>query len=361
MRRIESTILITGALPTGFQYSGENRPKTPEKVQDQASRLRGMVTVPVIGSTRHEGLMPPSPSAPMATPTQPLAAAPARLCPLVAVTSGKGGVGKTSLCVNLSIALSQRKHRVTLLDADLGMANADVMCGMTPTTRLDSAVYPTDRRGPRRVRTLAQIAVEAPGGFRLVPGSVGVTRMANLPAIERDAMLAGLVELERDSDLVLIDTGAGLSDGVTSFVTAADLVAVVVTPEPTSIADAYALIKCVSTMRGQRGDVGRDKFVLIVNQVRARGEGEMVHKRIGATCKKFLGFEPPLLGVVHADEAIPASVKRRKPVMLDQPQSKVSREIAQVAGALSLAAGVKTPQAPDRVVRRRLFGWLRSR
>mgnify|MGYP000166511224 CR=1 FL=1 len=362
-----TTVSITGSLPMGLRYTGDNR----FRQDDQASRLRAMVTAlqetPVPAPAGVPPTTPPLASAPEsrgggahgATP----AAAPMRTCPVVAITSGKGGVGKTSTCVNLAIALSQRGVKATVVDADLGLANADLICGMTPTTRLDSAVDLVRddlgrlRKTIRPLRSLSQIAVDAPGGFRLVPGSVGVMRMANLSPAQRDVILAGLLELERESDIVLVDTGAGLSDGVTSFVAASDLAVVVATPEPTSIADAYAMIKCVAQVRQQQGTSNRLRMALVINQAGSPAEGQAVHARINATCKRFLSMDVPLLGVLHEDLALPASVRARRPVLLSNPTARVCRDIRLLSA--QVAAAVNVPLRPAIEKRRgRMFGWF---
>ena len=206
-----ANVSITGTLPPGLKYTGDNRFGS-QRPDDQASRLRSMVDAMNGAAAQPSAPKPAQPSRPAPAP------APERHCPVFSVTSGKGGVGKTSTCVNLAIALAQLKLRATLLDADLGLANADVLCGLTPTTRLDAVVQQTKPdplvygHNPVPRRNLAQIAINAPGGFRLVPGTVGISRMANLPAPQRDLILRGLSDLEAESDVVLVDTGAGLSD-----------------------------------------------------------------------------------------------------------------------------------------------------
>lgn len=303
---------------------------------DQASRLRELIESANGARQR----------------SQVAASAPARTCPVVAVTSGKGGVGKTSLSVNLSVALAGCKVRPTLLDADLGLANADVLCGITPTTRLDAAVE-AQRHGERR--TLDEIAVQAPGGFRLVPGSVGVARMANLSPLQRSILVAGLTELEAQSDVVLIDTAAGLSESVTSFVAAADLTLVVITPEPTSIADAYALMKCVS----RECPAASSRFACIVNMAENIGEAHAVHARVSATAKRFLGFEPPMLGFVPRDEAVRLAVRSRSPFTISAPKSDAA--IACSTLAVALARRLRIPHVVRQQPGRGLFGWLKGR
>lgn len=306
---------------------------------DQASRLRAMVQSvygPGVAMVTYAERATPrfgreeTAAPPVRTPPE----TPARTVPLIAVTSGKGGVGKTSLSVNLSIAMSRLGRRVSLLDADLGLANADLLCGMSPTNRLDAAIDPARTDG-QVTRSLAQIAVEAPGGFKLVPGSAGLARMANLSQPQRAALVSGLIDLESFSDVVLVDTGAGLSDQVTSFVGAADLAMVVVSPEPTSIADAYAMIKCVS-----RGSTP-PKFALVVNMADNEDEGFEVHGRMSATCRKFLGFEIPLFGVVRRDIAAQDAVRARVPMSIGTPRARASRDIERIAEQVIKTLGLK--------------------
>jgi flagellar biosynthesis protein FlhG len=284
---------------------------------DQATRLRALVesAAPVTSSV------------------------PARRAKILTVSSGKGGVGKTTACVNLSISMTQLGWRTTLLDADLGMANADVLCGLSPTRRLDQFVGVSDRAAPAPL-SLEEIAVDAPGGFRLIPGSVGIARMAELHPHERTRLLGALDELEDDTELLIVDTGAGLGGEVLSFIHSADLSLIIATPEPTSIADAYALIKCalsspLSTTSGPRLSCHpKPRLALLINQVSSKKEADAVHARIAATCSRFLNYRLPCLGWVAQDPHVGASVRRRKPLMLDEPRSPASRDLRRLACGL---------------------------
>ena len=300
---------------------------------DQASRLRAICSTP----SRGTGVPPVS------TPPPCASASLARAARVIAVSSGKGGVGKTNTCVNLSIALAQLGRRVSLLDADLGMANADVLCGLTPSRRLDAVL-----RDPHAPVALSKIAVEAPGGFRLVPGSVGVEHMADLGPADRARLLAAVGELERESDLVVVDTGAGLSRGVTCFLRAADLSIIVATPDPTSITDAYALIKCVVSggARLHTGDPGAasPRIVLLVNQADSEREARSVHARIAAVAQRFLSYRLPLLGWVAQDVRVIAAVRKRAPVMLESPRCQASRDLRDLA--LTVMRELRPAQGP---------------
>ncbi len=292
--------------------------------EDQASRLRALVR-----ALDPEREAPPARTKTEArTPSEqrPRKGPRERAAPVIAIASGKGGVGKTSTSVNLAIALASLGKKTTLLDADLGLANADVLCGMLPSTRLEHSLV----RGSRQ--TLDQIALTAPGGFRLVPGSVGVARMANLPRAARDSLIDRLIEIEQTSDLVLIDTSAGIHDSVTSMIRASDLCLVVATPEPTSIADAYALIKCV-VQPAREKKLEPPRIGLIVNQAGLR-EADNVHTRVAGVCRRFLSYDLGLVGSIRKDRRVSAAVKRRKPFMISSPHSGVSRDIMRLAKSL---------------------------
>ncbi len=258
---------------------------------------------------------------------------PRRSCPIVAITSGKGGVGKTNLAVNLSIALAESGCRVTLLDADLGLANADVLCGLTPTTRLDITLEP--RNGVRR--TLMQIAVAGPAGIRLIPGAVGLPRIAELPQAQREQIIAQLAEVEAESDIIVVDTGAGIGASVLSFVAAADLALVVATPEPTSIADAYAMVKASRPLQREGSKIG-----LIVNQASDRAEGEATHARIAGVAERFLNLRPDLIGIVREDPSVPKAVRERRPFVTGRPSSNASQDVRELARGLRERLGVGT-------------------
>jgi len=236
---------------------------------------------------------------------------------VVAISSGKGGVGKSNIAVNLAIRLSKMGRRVILLDADLGTANIDVLCNLAPTGDLAHVVAGR--------QTLAQTIIEAPGGFQLVPGASGLSQMAALSDFERMRLIQQVRQLEEDYDLVLVDTGAGINPNVLSFALAADQLLVVTTPEPTAVTDAYAVIK---TICRQQPDT--DVRVL-VNMVKDTEEGRSVFKRIDAVCRQFLNLSTLYAGHVVSDVRVSIAVRRRRPFILDSPNCEASDCICQLA------------------------------
>ncbi len=251
---------------------------------------------------------------------------------MLTIASGKGGVGKTSLAVNLSIALAQLGCRPTLLDADIGTANADVLCGINPRARLDSLL------NQQRTSSASQIALEAPGGFLLLPGAVGLTRLGHLSDADRDRVLRELVKVESRTDLFLIDAGAGVGPDVQTFVEASDAVILVVTPEPTAIADAYALVKSVWARRRAaqrassepRADSG-SRWWVVVNAAAHESEALATHHKLASCAQRFLGEHLSLLGWVHSDRRVAQAVRRRRPFMLGSRHSRPSREVRALA------------------------------
>jgi flagellar biosynthesis protein FlhG len=328
---------------------GETRDHFYAAPVDQASRLRQIVT-----SFQQDFVLPTGVRRPVPSVQKfDLGEKPIRIrrVPVLAITSGKGGVGKTTLAVNVAAALAQRHIRVTLVDADLGLANADVLCGMTPSRRLESVIEIGGQK-----RSLRQIAIDAPGGFKLVPGSVGVARMANLPASERSALLDAVLDLEETSDLVMFDTGAGLSESVLSFARFSDLAVVVVTPEPTSIADAYATIKLLrQPTRNQDAHAG--KVGIVVNQATTEEEARRTYQRIANTCATFLHFTPDCLGYLNRDDLAPESVKARAPAILRAPQSVLAGQMRLAACKIAREAGIKLVE-PEVVKKRGLWARL---
>ncbi len=280
--------------------------------------------------------------------TREQARARTHLARVVTVASGKGGVGKTNIAVNLAAAMAARGLRVILLDADLGTANADVLCGLSPTARLDHVVTPLPVHDGAAIG-VRDILVDAPGGFRLAPGSAGIARMADLTPPEQRRLLEVLGELEREADVLVVDTGAGVGRSVTALLQAADAGLVVATPEPTSMADAYALLKCLVLSEDLEWDPARSESLhVVINQSADESEAHDVHARLTAVCGRFLGVRPKLLGSIAQDLRVAQAVRARCPVVLHAPESAAARHMVVLATRLIDRLGVGVPHAAPR-------------
>ncbi len=238
----------------------------------------------------------------------------------IAITSGKGGVGKTSLSVSLSIALAQDGSSVTLLDADLGLANINVILGIIPKYNLYHVI-----KGKKKLK---DIVIEVPEGIKIIAGASGFHQLANLEAKQRNEFIGAVAELDSD-DYMIIDTGAGVSQNVLSFVMAADEVIVVTTPEPTAITDAYGIIKSIAAQ-------SPDKVIkLIVNRVESVSEGKRVAQRVINIAGQFLNIKIENLGFVFDDMYVPKSVRNQKPFIVSYPKSKAAGCVSIIADRLS--------------------------
>ncbi len=259
---------------------------------------------------------------------------------VISVTSGKGGVGKSNIAVNLAVQLSAAGKDVVLLDADLGLANADVLCNLDLPFNLAHVIS-----GKRELR---DVMFRGPGGFRLIGGASGLARMADLTESDRQRLITSLSELENQADVIIIDTGAGISPNVLSFTRAADHVLVVTTPEPTAITDAYAVVKCVS--RGDAPDkapaapLSPDRRIsLLVNQVRNPGEGAIVHERISKVARQFLSVSVFDAGHVSFDNSVASAVRQRTPFLIAYPRCQASLCIARLAMRLQEGIAIVPP------------------
>jgi flagellar biosynthesis protein FlhG len=247
-------------------------------------------------------------------------AGPTRLSHAIAITSGKGGVGKSNLAVNLAIALSHLGRSVCLLDADLGMANADVLCNLTPTLTLEHVVGGRCR--------LSEASILAPGGFRLIPGASGVARLADLRPRHRAMLLEQLESVERVADVLLIDCGAGISPNVLGFAGSAHRTLVVTTPEPTAITDGYGMIK---SLLAQTPDA---RIELVVNQSSCDAESQQVYERIRRVTRTFLERDIGFAGALPHDLMVGEAVRQRLPFLLHAPESPVTQSVRIMAARL---------------------------
>ncbi|MGE5371340.1 MAG: MinD/ParA family protein [Solirubrobacterales bacterium] len=236
---------------------------------------------------------------------------------VIAITSGKGGVGKTNLALNLAISIATMGRRVLLLDADMGLGNVDIILGLIPKHNLYHVI--------KREKDVKEIIVTGPQGLKIIPGGSGVQEMANLSEHDLRRVVWDLGRLDGESDYMIIDTGAGISNNVLCFVTAADEIIVITTPEPTSMTDAYGIIKAASA----REAVGR--ISVIVNRVSSEGEGILVGQKLKSVAQRFLGVEVEILGYVLEDRAVEEAVMKQVPFVMGSPSSPAARNVMAIA------------------------------
>lgn len=239
---------------------------------------------------------------------------------VITVTSGKGGVGKTNISVNLAIALSEMGLRVVILDADLGLANIDVLFGIIPKFTLVDVI--------QNNKSILEVLADGPSNIKFISGGSGVEELVKLDSSQLEGFIKNISLLDKFADIILIDTGAGLSDNVMSFVMAADEVLLVTTPEPTSITDAYALIKMVANR-------DKDKVIkLIVNRVESANEAKEITDKLSAVSKRFLDLKIDTLGYVIYDDFVIKAVKMQQPFTLSYPKSQAAKLVREMSQKL---------------------------
>lgn len=241
----------------------------------------------------------------------------ARPVRVVAVTSGKGGVGKTNVSANLALALAARGKEVMLMDADLGLANVDILLGLHPLYNLSHVLS-----GERNIN---EIVLSGPGGLRIVPAASGVRAMADLSPAQHGGIIQVFSELTINPDVLLIDTAAGLSDGVTAFTRAAHEVIVVLCDEPASITDAYAMMKVMSR------DHGIPRFRVLANMTRTPQQGIDLYNKMVRVTNRFLDVTLDYMGCVPYDDCLLKSVQRQRAVVDAYPRSKAATAFKNMA------------------------------
>ncbi|MDA8229144.1 MAG: MinD/ParA family protein [Desulfitobacterium hafniense] len=240
---------------------------------------------------------------------------------VISVTSGKGGVGKTGFTVNLALALVDYGYRVIIMDGDLGLANVDVACGITPRYTMQHMLAGE--------KTIEEILVSGPKGIGILPGGSGVQELANLDRPRLQNVIRNLGRLENMADLLIIDTGAGLSETVLNFLRASDDIILVTTPEPTSLTDAYGLLK---TLKAGSREV---QVNVVVNRVRLESDARAAFERLQTAVSKFLHGSLSLLGWIYDDPLVSRSVMNQEPLGISYPQSSANKCIQWIAGSVA--------------------------
>ena len=236
---------------------------------------------------------------------------------VVSITSGKGGVGKTHTAVNLALALEKLGNKVLLLDADLGLANINVLLGFEPKATIAELLNGNV--------TIKDIVVPYSASVDIIPAASGIPEMSQLTEAQRLQLIANIEDLGEEYDYLLVDTAAGIGSNVLYFNVAAESVIVVVDTEPTSITDAYAIIKVLATKHDIK------KFNIVVNRSRDDKDGKQTYRQLALTCGKFLNVGLRYLGTVSEDDAVVEAVVQQKPFFELFPSSKASRDITKLA------------------------------
>lgn len=253
---------------------------------------------------------------------------------VITFSSGKGGVGKSNIISNTAIALAGKGFKVAILDMDLGLANLDILLGMSPRFNLTHVMS-----GQKK---MTDIIIPGPNNIMFIPGASGVSRLANLNREERDFLIQNFSELETMADIILIDTGAGLGDNVLHFALSSQALIVVTTAEPTARMDAYAMIKTVHS---------RDEALpiyVVVNNV-SPNEAKQVYHSLKDVSQKHLSTSPTYLGHIPTDPKVPQAVKKRRPFFLEFPNSSASKSILELTSELQHYFLPNSGKVKDRV------------
>ena len=251
----------------------------------------------------------------------------------IAITGGKGGVGKSNIAVNVALELANAGWRVTLLDANLALANADVLLGLNPQYHLGHVLSGE--------RTLEEVIIKTENGVRLIPSGSGIEEIANLSQAQHKRLISELTAMEAESDFMIIDTSAGIGHNVTSVLNAASDVVIVTTPDPTAVIDAYATIKVVHR------DSPKKPISIIVNDVVGIGDADQVFGQIQSAAKRFLNRPITHLGSIPRDAELAEAVRQQVPVVDYAPETPASRSLRLIARQLDQAHRTSDPSDPS--------------
>lgn len=239
---------------------------------------------------------------------------------IITISSGKGGVGKSNIAINLGIGFVDVGKRVVVMDADLGLANVNVILGIIPKYNLYHVI--------KKHKKIRDVIVDTQYGIQIIAGASGFAQLANLEETDRSSFVEELRELSY-ADVIIIDTGAGVSPNVLSFLRAADDAIIVTTPEPTAITDAYGIIKSISS------NVNGPGIKLVVNRVRSVGEGKRVAERVINIAGQFLNIKVDNLGFMFEDNSVQKAVIKQDPFIKSAPNSKASQSVKHLVSRLS--------------------------
>jgi flagellar biosynthesis protein FlhG len=236
---------------------------------------------------------------------------------VVVVTSGKGGVGKSTMALNIALSLCAAGKKVVLMDADLGLGNIDIMLGLVPEYNLYHMI--TNKK------SLRDIIITGPDNLKIIPGGSGISELANLKDEQLRRILVELGTLDGEYDYMIIDTGAGISNNVTSFLLASDDVIVVTTPEPTSLTDAYGVIKTMAR------EEFKGNIFLVVNRAATNIEGMLTAEKLKIVIKKFLNIDITILGHITNESLVEEGIRRQEPFITTFPRSQAAADIRAIA------------------------------
>jgi len=236
---------------------------------------------------------------------------------IFSITSGKGGVGKTNIAVNLAYALRQFNKRVLIVDADLGLANVNILLGISSQWTLQHVI--------RQEKSIFEVIAESPDGLSILPAPSGIEEMTHLSAAQKLALKSQLDLLDQHYDFILIDTAAGISSNVMAFNQMAQEVIVILSPDPTSLADAYATIKVLATRYGVSG------FHVIANHTHNALHGRELFQKLEKICQRFLKVPIRHLGTLSADPKLTQASRNQQIVVKQYPKAKISQEILRIA------------------------------
>ena len=263
---------------------------------------------------------------------------------VIAVTSGKGGVGKSSVSINLAIQFTKMGKKVIILDADFGLANIEVMFGVIPQYNLSDMMF--------KGKELKDIIMDGPEGVKFISGGSGIARLVNLDKEQVKRLVSKLSDLENMADVIIIDTGAGISPSVMEFLVASPETILVTTPEPTSITDSYALLKALAMHENFRK--GETNIKMIANRVNSESEARNLYEKLNMVVTKFLNINIQYLGCVPQDNNIVKAVMRQQPVSLIYPNAVSTKHFEDIASRI-IAGEMDVP-----VYRRGIRGYLKS-